>query len=410
MSVLLYAPTGSTPPVRTLATDGAGRGTGDDGDGEGDDGKPPRPPWLVPALLAFVITLVLMAPVSFADPVECTTWSGGGAKSLQAAVRVSSCVMVQPGRWHLKKHVVLPPGHALTGRPGAGARTILQADASASWGCCSGMIDVDARNPLAKGKAAVRHLTLDAAHHALIGIGGGAFDVSDVSVRSAVCNGLSVYGPGVTVDSSTFTGNGYGASCPNAPPGAAIYVHEVRGKPIGPPVITNSTFSRNGTPIDVDRVDGGRLVGNTFSANDGWSAVALYRASGWTVTRNIIRQPSAGKLGDRPGGNFSYQADCQFGPRGGRPAAIWICDNLGPGRHRAERNVISRNDIASYYGVLLLGADEAGKPSATPRRNRVTDNTIGGVVGIVDDAPKQRSGNDWRRNRCAGRSCVPAYV
>jgi hypothetical protein len=363
-----------------------------------------------------MVFAALITAASCTPTPTCSNWAGGTGASLQAAVNANSCVTVPPGTWHLTTHVALPAGHTLTGQAGLANVTALVADPSSAWGCCSGMVDVNPRNSPATANAAVRHLTLKAAHQAVIGIGGGLFDVSDVAVDATVCNGLSVYGSRVTVDSSRFTNNGLGTSCPRAPPGAAIYVHNVAGDPIGPPTITNNSFTRNGTPIDVDSVDGGKLIKNTFTNNDGWSAVALYRGSFWTVTDNAIDHPRTAILGDNRGGNFSYQPGCQFGPLGGHPAAIWLCENFNTDGHFADHNTIARNRLSSYYAVEFMGLDdpfEGGRPTIAPRFNSTTDNTVtSGVLGLLDDyEPHRPAGGDnvWARNGCPGHPCLPRY-
>lgn len=367
-------------------------------------------------VLAIVTFTALITAASCTPPPPCSAWAGGGSASLQAAVNANGCVTVPPGTWHLTTHVVLPAGHILTGQSGMANVTVLTADPSPAWGCCSGMIDVNPRNPLSTANSAIRHLTLQAAHHAVIGVGGGVFDLSDVAVDATVCNGLSIYGPRVRVDSSRFSENGLGASCPRAPPGAAIYIHNVAGNPIGPPTITKSSFSHNGSPIDVDSVDGGQLIGNTFTNNDGWASVALYRASFWTVTDNLIDHPKTTILGNNPGGNFSYQRGCQFGPLGGHPAAIWLCENFNTDGHFADHNTIARNTLASYYAVEFMGLDdpqERGQRTVAPRFNSTTDNRVtAGVLGLADDyEPHQPAGGDnvWARNNCPGHPCLPRY-
>ena len=118
---------------------------------------------------------------------------------LQQAVNTYSCVTVQPGTWHLTSHVVMPAGNVLTGVAGKARSTILYADPSSAWSCCSGMIDVDPQHSLSTPNVAVRYLTLQAAHRAVIGIGGGVFSTLHVRIANTVCNGLSVYGPRVSV-------------------------------------------------------------------------------------------------------------------------------------------------------------------------------------------------------------------
>lgn len=345
----------------------------------------------------------------------CASWAGEPNVSLQSAINANSCVTVQPGTWHLTNHLVLPAGHTLTGVAGKASSTILYADASSAWGCCTGMIDVNPKNSDTTANASIQYLTLKAARRAVIGIGGGLFSTYHVRVLNTVCNGLSVYGPRVRVDASTFTGNGYGPTCPNAPPGAAIYVHVVPGDPVGGPVVTNSTFTGNGTPIDVDSVDGGQVSTSTFSGNDGWAGVALYRASSWAISRNSIQQPTTGSLGDNPGGNWSYQTGCQFGPSGGHPAAVWVCLNYDSDGHRADQNKINGNSLSSYYGILLMGLDDAaesGSPQLAPSANLLKNNRVtSAVVPAADDheAGGPTPDNVWTGNTCAGLPCPVTY-
>jgi hypothetical protein len=233
-----------------------------------------------------------------------------------------------------------------------------------AWGCCNGIVNINPRNSLAVGNAFVAHLTLQSAQHSLIGITGGVFTAQDVRILGAVCDGISIYGPRAIVQNSYFFGNGYGSACPNSPPGAAIYVHIVPGDPIGGPVVKGSTFVHNGPPIDVDSVAGGMVSNNKFKGNDGWAAIALYRGANWTITHNVIQQPRAASRGNQPGGNFSYQGACQVGPAGAHPAGIWLCENSNANGLVADHNTISGNTIASYYGVLLMGA--CGKASCGP--------------------------------------------
>src|ERR1700709_1710998 len=124
-----------------------------------------------------------------ASPSTCASWHGGGSASLQSAVNANLCVTVQPGTWHLTSRVALPAGHTLTGLAGKDASTILFADPSTAWGCCNGMIDVNPQNPLTTANATVSHLTLEAAHRAIIGIAGGVVTASDVHILDTVCNG-----------------------------------------------------------------------------------------------------------------------------------------------------------------------------------------------------------------------------
>jgi hypothetical protein len=370
--------------------------------------------WIV--LVGLAAVLVPFAGTSSADAAtSCRSWAGGGITSLQAAVNASTCVTVQPGTWHIANHLVLPAGHTVTGVVGRAGSTILYADPSTAWGCCTGMVDVSATNSLSTANAAVKYLTLQAAGRAVIGVGGGVFTVDHVAVVNTLCNGLSVYGPRVRVYSANFKGNGYGRKCPNAPPGAAIYVHPVNGNPVTGPVVTYTSFTGNGTPIDVDSVDGGSVTHSSFSGNDGWAGVALYRASGWTVSANTINQPRAGSMGDAMGGNYSYQPGCQYGPTGGHPAAVWLCENFDSDGHRADRNTISGNTVSGYYGLLLMGLDdpeESGVPTLVPSSNTISDNTISAVTPAADDRRPGTLGpgdNVWTRNTCAGVACPVVY-
>ena len=372
-----------------------------------------------------LVAAILLSLVALAAPAAaagtCHGWAGGGSASLQQAMTQYACVQVQPGTWHVTAGVALPAGHTLTGRSGATKRTIIVADAPGAWGCCNGIVNVNPRNPLTVSNAVVAHLTLQSAAHSVIGITGGLFTAQDVRILGAICNGASVYGPRAVIENSYFYGNGYGSACPNSPPGAAIYVHVVPSDPIGGPVVKGSTFVHNGPAIDVDSVSGGVVSNDHFRDNDGWAAISLYRGSNWTITQNTIQQPRTASRGNQPGGNFSYQASCQTGPAGAHPAGIWLCENSNAGGLVADHNTISGNTIASYYGVLLMGADdpgEGGTPDVTPRFNSISGNVLsapslgGSVVGGADDyRPGQSASgvNTWTNNTCGQATCGPVY-
>ena len=379
------------------------------------------PRWF--AVLLVAATVLSLA--GFATPAAaagtCHAWKGGGSSSLQQALNAYGCVQVQPGTWHVNAGVALPAGHTLTGRPGATQKTIIVADAPGAWGCCNGIVNINPRNPPTVSNAVVAHLTLQSAQHAVIGITGGLFTAQDVRILGAICDGISIYGPRAIVQNSYFYGNGYGSACPNSPPGAAIYVHVVPGDPIGGPVVNGSTFVHNGPPIDVDSVSGGVVANNSFKENDGWAAIALYRGSNWSIAHNTIQQPRAASRGNQPGGNFSYQGACQTGPSGAHPAGIWLCENSNAGGLVADHNTISGNSIGSYYGVLLMGADEPGEggsPDVTPRFDSITGNVLsaswlGGTVvpGADDYRPGQSASgvNTWANNTCGQAPCGPMY-
>jgi hypothetical protein len=372
-----------------------------------------------------VITAVALPLAAFAAPAaaagSCHGWNGGGSRSLQQAVTTYACVQVQPGTWHVTAGVALPAGHTLTGRAGSAKQTIIVADAPGAWGCCNGIVNVGPKNPLSVSNAVIAHLTLQSARHSMIGITGALFTAQDVRILGAICNGMSVYGPRAVIENSYFYGNGFGSACPNSPPGAGIYVHVVPTDPSGGPVVKGSTFVHNGPAIDVDSVSGGVIANNHFSGNDGWAAIALYRGANWMITNNTIQQPRTASRGDQPGGNFSYQAACQTGPSGAHPAAIWLCENSNAGGLVADHNTISGNALGSYYGVLLMGADdpnEGGAADVTPRFNIITGNNLaaaslgGSVVPGADDySPGQSaSGVDsWINNTCGQTACGPVY-
>jgi hypothetical protein len=94
-----------------------------------------------------------------------------------------------------------------------------------------------------------------------------------------------------------------------------------------------------------------------------------------------------------------------------------LCENSNAGGLVADHNVISGNTIASYYGVLLMGADEAN-PEVTPRFNSITDNVLaafalGGsaMPGADDYRPGQSASgaNSWAGNKCGTAACGPGY-
>ena len=90
------------------------------------------------------------------------------------------------------------------------------------------------------------------------------------------------------------------------------------------------------------------------------------------------------------------------GPAGSRPAAVFLCRDTAANGLRTAYNVITYNTLSSFYGLLLIGNDEAN-PAAVPRSNTLLGNTVTADVGCADDnqgpAP---TANAWS-------GCQPTY-
>lgn len=99
--------------------------------------------------------------------------------------------------------------------------------------------------------------------------------------------------------------------------------------------------------------------------------------------------------------------------RGGRPAAIFLCENTDANNGVTIDNTIEDNAASSYCGILLIGAARV-RPYLVPRFNVLRGNNVyDSVVGCADafrpgQWPDGR--NTWAGNKCAGQpNTGPAY-
>jgi hypothetical protein len=226
--------------------------------------------------------------------------------------------------------------------------------------------------------------------------------VSNVEVKNAQCWGVAIAGPQFRIDGSNIHDNGALPTCP-APPGAGIYVTKASGPARWAPVISNNTIHHNvGPGLDIAGVWDGELVGNAIRDNSYWAAVSLF-GSNWKIHGNQIYHPAFNAPGI-PDGN-PYFTECSGGPDGAHTAAIMVCQRNDLDNDVSTANDIFDNAAAGWYGILLIGNDEA-EPYWAPRNNTVSNNNLlGSYVPCADDfAPGQ-----WGSDQNVWAGCAPAY-
>ena len=199
----------------------------------------------------------------------------------------------------------------------------------------------------------------------------------------------------MTVANSRITGNGASTTCPS-PPGAGIYVaaNNVAYGEYAPKITDNEIISNTGPGVDIYNVGKGEFRRNVVQDNTGWAGFSLL-GSNWTVADNTIVHPAGG-------GGQPWVPSCSTGPSGAGSAAIFLCRDTSAGGLTTNNNVVTGNRVSSYYGILLIGNDEANQ-AAVPRNNTLSANTTTGTVACADD--NKRSGptaNSWS-------GCKPVY-
>jgi parallel beta-helix repeat protein len=173
-------------------------------------------------------------------------------------------------------------------------------------------------------------------------------------------------------------------------------------------VIRNNTISDSyGPALDVNAAWDGTFQNNTVFGNDSWAAVSLYSASNWVITQNNISHPV--KQEGQP-----YHSGCQYIPKdtpeGLVPnlpasAAIFLCQDLPTNNLLTQNNLISKNRVSGYIGILSVGARTPGG-YMVPSRNVFTWNDPrDSWIGCVDRVPTgiwAPDANKWIENFCAG--------
>jgi hypothetical protein len=340
---------------------------------------------LVAGGLALALAL-LTSPASGQEP-ECTRWSG--KPSLQLAVNAYPCVEIQPGRYELPTYLVVPDGHRLVGNPRV-PRSNMMLRPAASWVSNGYEAVVMGNQPPHGAQAQVAHFVVDAAGIATGGLGGANMRIDDMVVRNGRCWGVAVVGDAMSVTRSLIERNGADPTCPSAP-GAGIYA-AANGLPhanYAPSIIGNTIRDNVGPALDVYNVWNGQFVGNRVSRNSNWAGVSLV-GSYWLIADNTIDQP-ASETGQ------PWVPPCNRGPAGTHSAAIVLCQATIAGGVATTGNVITGNTVWGWYGILLIGNDEANR-LAVPRANSIAQTTFrpGVTVRCADDHPAGRpDSNAW---------------
>lgn len=334
----------------------------------------------------------------------CFRWYGQIA--LQDAVNQNLCVEIQAGTWTTSVQISMKAGHTLTGQ-GTDATILRAVQPWIGNGQKPGTEAVVHNN--GQPDVVIKNLTIDANNMATDGIGahGRNMTVDSVRVTNARCDGIAIVTSGWTVQRSTIENNGFACET-TGNPGAGIYIQRHDDDGYYRPRIVNNLIRNNGGPaIDVDRVWGGLISGNTLSGNWGWAAVSLF-GSEWTVENNIIGHP----LSANPE-HFGHP-ECQVKRANNFSAGISICQSEGAEAFFAQNNTVLNNRVSAGHGIRLMGNDEIN-PAWTPRFNRIQGNdTTGATVGCLDDFEPGQSmagQNTWLDNNCDGTpDSPPVYL
>lgn len=328
----------------------------------------------------------------------CFAWSG--QIPLQQAVDANLCVEVQAGTYELDQYLLIADGRLLRGDPDV-PRDQIVLRARAPWNTNGNEGVVTGFQPPHTSVATIRHLTVDGNNLATGGIGASDLTIEDVIVRNGRCWGVAIVGPNMTVTGSRVEHNGADPACPS-PPGAGIYA-AANGAAYGMylPRITGNDISANTGPgIDVHNVWGGVLTGNDVHDNLGWAGMSLL-GSRWTIQGNRFVHPAGG-------GGQPHVPSCDGGPGGSHPAALLLCQGTVAGGAATSGNVIGgagarSNLFAGFYGVLLIGNDEASR-RAVPTGNTIAGNEFPAVTFACADDTKGigLNANSWT-------GCTPVY-
>jgi parallel beta-helix repeat protein len=342
-------------------------------------------------LTATAAILAVSGPPAVAE--DCTAWAG--EISLQAAVDANACVEVQPGTYMLDKYLLIADGRTLQGNPDH-PRSEMVIRAAPPWNTNGNEGVITGFQPPHTDIATIRHLTIDGAGLATGAIGASDLFIEDVVATGGRCWGIAIVGPKMTVLNSAIHGNGADPACPSAP-GAGLYI-AVNGPGYGSyaPVIRGNEISGNTGPgVDIYNVWNGTFEDNDVHGNTNWAGVSLLGAH-WTIRGNTITHPP--DQGGQP-----YLTRCNEGPRGSHSSALFLCQATIADGVKTAGNLITGNTISSYYGILLIGNDEANA-LAVPHGNEILDNTFTtNVLRCADDF--RRNGRDV--NRWSG--CKPQY-
>lgn len=335
-------------------------------------------------------------------------WAGSG--NLNTVVQANTCVVVEPGTYTISYQVFIPGGHLLTGVAGLRDSTVLMADRSVSWSGTTGMIDTSA--PYTE-PSQLSHLTVNGHSYqsrcpsypcndgANIGVSAPSMIMTDVRVLNARCNGVGAYQSLVllnvfttVITDSDIEGNGFNCEPSASPPGAGLYIHPVT-QATSRIEVTGTTIQNNAGPgAEIyQSFLGGMFTGNTVQNNQqGYGAVSLTDSSNWTITNNVLQQPSG-----TPGkSNCTYPAST-----GSHGAAVFLCAY----DYNVTGNVIGPNvQVNGPYGIVASWNNTSGNRSSG---NTFTGNVISAAyTGCIDH--NAVGSNTWNGNNCqAGLTPAP---
>ncbi len=271
----------------------------------------------------------------------------------------------------------------------------------------------------------ITDLTLDGADKAVYGIMGRDYTLDGVTIVNGACSAIGIANTGVVVRDSTFVHNGWNCTMfSGLVYGGAVYaeVQPSHTSNCYAPIITGTTITDSwGPALDINRVSCGVLLNNTIYDNHGSVALSLYESSDWTVIGNTIYHPITSESGD-----LGYHPYCSgaSAPIGQQSAAVKICRDTAD--FSADRNRIEGNNLASAYGILIIGADEVSS-AYVPRNNIVRNNvTFGSLMACADDVKwptrimrlsltnalsqaRALGLNQWEGNNCGNVKGLPTF-
>jgi hypothetical protein len=250
---------------------------------------------------------------------------------------------------------------------------------STAWAGNGNEGDVMGMQPPHTAPAHLAHFVVDGAGISTGGLGGANMTVDDMVVRGGRCWGIAIVGVDMDVTSSLVERNGADPTCPS-PPGTGIYVaaNQVAHAAYAPSIVGTTIRDNIGPGIDIDNVWNGELRDNLITRNSSWAAVSLL-GSHWTIAGNVIDQPAS--AGGQP-----WVPACSGGPAGAHSAAILLCQATIAGGVSTTGNTITDNTVRGWYGILLIGNDEANA-AAVPRANTISGTIFraGTTVRCADD-------------------------
>jgi len=340
------------------------------------------------------------------DTSSCYAWEG--QVPLQTAVNDNICVLLRSGTWTTNEQIEIPSDHRLIGE-GIGV-TVLKAEAPWIGNGVDSTVEAVVHNNGSQN-VTIANFTVDANNLSTFGIGSSGITINSVQIKNAKCDGIAISGVGVVIRQSIVEDNGKGCVNPMEllVPGSGIYAAKSTTDTVPAyysPTITGNTIRNNGGPgVDIDRVWGGTFSNNTVQDNQAWAAVSIYAAGYWTIENNTIYHPPSADP------THPKHLRCMGGSSGSHSAALSICQDTGDTDQMAIYHSIRNNRIAGWYGIRLIGNDEANL-SWVPQFSTIQGNNVyGSYVGCADDHQVGQGSNNgdnvWTNNNCHGTSDTP---